>query len=275
MQSLTQTYFEQTASYWDQVYDADDVWGAIYRQRQAITLAWIDQLGIEKESKVLEIGCGAGLVAVALAQKGFRVRATDSVAAMITRTRERVASASLSDRVTVTLADAHSLDLEDRTFSLAVALGVIPWVRSPLRMVQEMARVVKSGGHLIVTADNRMRLTHLLDPACSPPLSRLVRPAAGLVRAGLRRPVAEVTRATMHTPAEVDSWLASAGLVKVASATFGFGPFTLLGRNMMPAQAGTWLHWRLEALAAGSAPILGSTGAQYIVMARKERLLDD
>jgi ubiquinone/menaquinone biosynthesis C-methylase UbiE len=272
MHSPIETYFEQTAPYWDEVYDQSDVLGATYRRRLEVTISWIDSLDLAPGSRVLEIGCGTGLTAVALARRGFHVDATDSVAGMLERTRRRAAEAGVADRLRTFVADAESLDLEDQSFDLALAVGVAPWVRSPLRMVQEMQRVLVAGGYLLITADNRMRLTHLLDPVCNPALAPVVGPLGRLlVRLRLRRLTDHPPRAAMHRPAEVDGWLRAAGFTKVSGSTLGFGPFTLLGNPVLPARAALRLHRTLDGLADRGLPGLRAAGTQYVVLARKER----
>lgn len=266
-----ETYFEQTASYWDDVYGSEDLWGAIYRRRQQVALSWIDRLGLAPGTGVLEIGCGTGLTAVALAQRGLNVDAVDSVPAMLERTRRRADGATPPGRVRTFVADAESLDFEDESFGLVLTLGVTPWVPSPSRMVSEIRRVLKPGGHLLLTADNRVRLTNLLDPACSLPLRPVARIAGRLlVRFRLRRDPGRTPAATMHRPAEVDGWLHSAGLVKAMWTTVGFGPFTLLGHPVLPGVAALWVHRSLDRLADQGVPVLRSAGNQYIVLARRE-----
>jgi hypothetical protein len=60
-----------------------------------------------------------------------------------------------------------------------------------------------------------------------------------------------------------------AGLLRVEAATFGFGPFTLLGRRLLREPAAVRLHHVLQRLADRRVPILRATGNQYIVLGRK------
>src|SRR5439155_24113789 len=125
----------------------------------------------------------AGHTAVALAQKGFVVAAIDTVPRMLSLARARAAEQGVSQRLQFAYGDAHALGFGDGTFQLVVALGVVPWLYSPALALREMARVLQPGGLLIVTTDNRLRLTQLLDPRLTPAL------------AGARRTVRRVMRA--------------------------------------------------------------------------------
>jgi hypothetical protein len=63
--------------------------------------------------------------------------------------------------------------------------------------------------------------------------------------------------------------LARAGLAKVADQTVGFGPFTFLGRPLLPARVGIQVHESLQRLADKGVPALRSRGSNYLVLARK------
>jgi ubiquinone/menaquinone biosynthesis C-methylase UbiE len=106
-------------------------------------------------ARVLEVGAGAGLTGVALADRGYQVTAVDSSAAMTETIRGRAAEAAVASRLQVSLGDAHRLPFADGAFGLVVALGVIPWLHSPERAARELARVLTPGGYLVVSADNR------------------------------------------------------------------------------------------------------------------------
>src|SRR5258708_27071618 len=82
-QQQVNAYFQSQSSYWEDIYSSSGVQGEVYRERQAAALAWIDSLALVPGSKVLEIGCGAGFLSVALAQRGLRVQAIDPAEAMV------------------------------------------------------------------------------------------------------------------------------------------------------------------------------------------------
>jgi hypothetical protein len=150
-----------------------------------------------------------------------------------------------------------------------LALGVVPWLHSPAQATQEMARVLQTGGHLVLNADNRARLNRLLDPLHSPPLEPLRWAAkAALARLHLWRPSRQ-PMVTYHSCAEFDRIVATAGLEWVTGMTFGFGPFSLLGRTVLPDEVGVKVNRSLQGLADRGVPVLRGTGAQYLVVARR------
>src|SRR5581483_8736280 len=82
-------FFQDRAAWWAAIYAGGDVEAAMYRARQTAALAWVDALTRADGARALEIGCGAGFLAVALAQRGYRVTAIDASAAMVDRTRRQ------------------------------------------------------------------------------------------------------------------------------------------------------------------------------------------
>lgn len=266
---LVQRFFESQAEYWHDVYDGTDVFSAVIRRRQAMALAWIDRLDPAPQTPVLEVGCGAGSLAVTLAQGGMSVQAVDTVPAMVELTRRRSIDAGVDQQLHVGEGDAHSLDFADATFQVVVALGVLPWLHSPDRAVQEMARVLRPGGFMIFSADNWAGLDQLVDPFRNPFLTPLKRAAKhALVRVGAKRDEAFAQPHTLRR-SHVDRILTEAQLTRIDSTTCGFGPFSIFKKRVVPNRIGVSLDHRLQALVDGGVPVLQAAGHHYMVLARK------
>jgi ubiquinone/menaquinone biosynthesis C-methylase UbiE len=265
-------YFQSQASFWRDIYTSGGVYAQIYRDRHAAALTWIDGLALAPGSQVLEIGCGAGFMAIALARRGLQVWAIDSTEAMLELARQNVEASGVT--LSLDIGDATALEFGDASFDLVVALGVIPWLEQSELAMQEMARITKPGGHVVFSADNRVRLNALLDPLLNPmlvPLKRSVKVA--LHRLGQRHLSSKDIGATLHSLSFIDKVVARAGLSKTRSKTLGFGPFTLFRRTIIPESMGTRLHLRLQTLADRGVFGFRSTGAQYLVLATKPGFL--
>ncbi len=269
-QEQVNAYFQSRSSYWKDIYTSGGVQGEIYRDRQAAVLAWIDSLALAPGSKVLEIGCGAGFMAVALAERGFHVYAIDSTEEMVKLARQHAAESGHATQISLHVGDVYALNFEDGFFDLVMALGVIPWLERVERAIQEMARVIRPGGYLILTADNRARLIYLLDPLVNPALKPLRKSVKGVLeRLGFPHWFSNKINSTLHDSCFIDGTLARAELVKMRGMTLGFGPFSFLHRRVLPEPLGTAIHRRLQRLADRNIPVFRSTGTQYLVLARK------
>jgi ubiquinone/menaquinone biosynthesis C-methylase UbiE len=266
---VVRAHFTAEATYWEDVYQKTGVAALIYQQRRQIALAWADRLALPRGAPVLELGCGAGLTAVAVAERGLCVTAVDATEAMLARTRRRAADAGVRNRLRVQLGDAQALGFADQTFELVIALGLVPWLQGVGQALEEIARVLRPGGYLILTVDNRQRIDYFLDPLHNIPLRSLkYRVKAVLRRLGLwHRP--EPFRPNLHTAADAAMLLRAAGLEPLADVPLGFGPFTLFGRSVLPQRIGVYLHRLLQLLAERGALSLRERSGQYVVLARK------
>ncbi len=273
-QERVDSYFDSRSSDWEEIYNTRSVQGVIHQTRMAMVLEWIDDLALPKRSRILEVGCGVGLTTIELARRGYVVDGIDSSEVMVERARRNASGSDVGDRVKVFRGDANSLPFADDTFTLVLAMGVIPWLESPDTAVREMARIVKPGGYVIMNSDNLLRLNYLIDPLRNPalaPLRSLLKRT--LEKARLRKPRADAGLVHMHTTSYMDRVFSQNQLEVEKAMMLGFGPFSFLGRTLLPDSLGIRLHHRLQALADRGVAGLRSTGSQYVVLARKRRTL--
>lgn len=270
-QAALDTLFETEADYWTRLYADASVLAAVHRYRSRLTLRWIDELRLAPGSTVLEVGCGPGLLAVELARRGLIVEATDTVEAMLDRARRTAASAGVEDRIRFDVRDVHDLGFDDERFALVVGLGVLPWIDRPAAALAEIARVLALSGRVILSINNRLPLHVLADPARLPllaPVRDATREVIGAVR---RAPGRERARPiTFAKPAAFAGELERAGLHLLRDQPFGFGPFTVLGWDVLPASVGVALEGRLQRRAErADRRLLEAFAAQYLVSAER------
>ncbi len=270
-QGKVTAYFQSQSSFWNDIYTDQGVYAEIHRNRHSTVLAWIDSLSYPRDTNVLEVGCGAGYMSVALAQKGFRVHAIDPSAAMIELARKHGEESGVSAQLSLHVGDACSLAFADNSFDLIIAIGVIPWLDRPELAMQEMSRVCQPNGYVVLTADNRSRLNVLLDPWLNPALKPLKQQVKRVLeQSSLRKQSSNDVDSTLHRRRYIDAVLMSNTLVKTRSMTLGFGPFSLFRRTIIPEPWGTALHHRLQSLANKNVVGLRSCGSHYLVMAKKQ-----
>jgi ubiquinone/menaquinone biosynthesis C-methylase UbiE len=263
----TTAHFDSASDFWRALYEQEGLEGVIYRERMQHALSWIEELRLPPGARVLDAGCGAGLLSVALAEGGLQVIASDASEAMLQGARQTVAERGLQERIEVRHEDVHRLNLPSEHFDAVVALGLLPWVHDDAQTVRELARVLRPGGTLILTADNRMRLSSLIEPRLNPLLTPLK-----LLRRLRRRLFGQASfsgaRWRLHRPRQVHRLLRDAGLRPHRRAWVGFGPFTVLDRPVLGDRRGLWLHEHLERR-AGRSRVLRAGGWHYLVAAVK------
>jgi ubiquinone/menaquinone biosynthesis C-methylase UbiE len=264
-QKKVNSYFQSLSSHWRDVYTNNDVKAEIIRDRHAAVLSWVESLALAPGSRVLEVGCGAGFLAIALAQRGLHVHAIDSTESMIEQARQNATQSEVGELLTLDVGNVYSLAFQDESFDLVIAIGVIPWLKQAELAIREMGRVATRGGYVIFTTANLSGLASLLDPWINPflvPLKRFVK--RQLERLGF--PSSSPTM-IFHSNRFIDKTLRGVGLVKIQAMTRGFG-FSL-NHKTLPPPLGTTLHHFLQRLADQNVPGVRSTGMAYFVMARK------
>src|SRR5689334_10159990 len=105
VQQKVNDYFESSADYWKEIYSDNRLLPTIYQDRHKTVLDWITDLRLPMNARILEVGCGAALITFALAERGYRVQAVDSAAAMLRMTRRTAINRGLNDRITLQRAD--------------------------------------------------------------------------------------------------------------------------------------------------------------------------
>jgi SAM-dependent methyltransferase len=103
---------------------------------------WIDY-GSLTDKSVLDVGCGVGLMTSGLAARND-VWGVDISKGLLGIAREKGLKALM--------ASCDCLPFKDGDFDLVLCVGVIPYFEDPRRILDELHRVTKKGGRIVVTS---------------------------------------------------------------------------------------------------------------------------
>ncbi len=266
-QKVIDSYFHEQAPYWQEIYKGTGVMDIVHQLRLRTVVGFASKLPPSRVQRVLDAGCGAGLTTVELARRGYCVYAVDSVPEMIELTRAGAGREQVQSQVRCARGNVQNLPFGDASFDLVIASGVLPWVPAPEDAVRELSRVLKPGGRMILTTDNRWGLCWVLDPLTNPWLKPVKDAVMNLMPRILNvKPRARVRMTSIKGCARL---LHANNLTVSEQSTLGFGPFSLFKREVLPQGAGVRMHRTLQTLADRRYPVLRWTGAQYVVMAEK------
>jgi 2-polyprenyl-6-hydroxyphenyl methylase/3-demethylubiquinone-9 3-methyltransferase len=154
--------YDQLGERW---YTAQDDPIALLRAETAHRTPWmVEEMrrrvgGSPSPMRVLDIGCGAGFLANALArEEGFVVTGIDASAPSLAV----AASHDTTGAVTYEVADAYALPYATGSFDVVCAMDFLEHVVFPERVVAEAARVLRPGGLFFFHTFNRTALAWLV-----------------------------------------------------------------------------------------------------------------
>lgn len=143
-------------------YEASDTPIALLRAEARHRNPWlvrqITSLIGARTCRVLDVGCGGGLLANYMARCGHRVDAIDACG-------EALAVARANDRtgtVRYHQADAYALPFPDGSFDVACAMDLLEHVERPDQVIAELSRVLAPSGVLFFHTFNRTWLAKLI-----------------------------------------------------------------------------------------------------------------
>jgi phosphatidylethanolamine/phosphatidyl-N-methylethanolamine N-methyltransferase len=182
---------------WAPIYDM--IFDRVFRDGRRAAVDAAEAIG----GRILEVGVGTGLSLPGYAEANFLV-GVDISAKMLRKARERVAKLQLENVAGLAVMDAESLGFPDSFFDVVVAQYVVTAVPIPERALDELARVLRPGGEIVITSrigaevglratieKRLMPVTSRLGWRTEFPLERYLRWAAGVpaVRLVESRPI--------------------------------------------------------------------------------------
>jgi len=121
---------------------------AAYLEQLCLPLhgAALDAAHIGPGTRLLDAGCGTGLVAVLAKFRGAEVSGLDASAALLAVARERLPAADWRD------GDLEAIPFADGSFDAVTAINSVFYAADMAAAMRELARVVRRGGRIVITA---------------------------------------------------------------------------------------------------------------------------
>jgi ubiquinone/menaquinone biosynthesis C-methylase UbiE len=112
--------------------------------------ALVAKLGITKDIKVLDLGCGDGTTLIPAAKLGANVTGVDIARNLVDAGNKRIKEEGL-DNCNIQWGDATNLqDLADHQFDLAISIFGAMFAPKPFDVAKELVRVTKKGGRIVM-----------------------------------------------------------------------------------------------------------------------------
>lgn len=127
--------------------------------------------GVTAGTRVLDVGCGTGVVAITAARLGAEVKAIDLTPELLERARENAAVAEV--KVEWSEGDAEELPFEDEEFDVVLSQFAHIFAPRPEVALKEMLRVLRPGGTIAFSTwppESLVGRTHEIRVRYTPPL---------------------------------------------------------------------------------------------------------
>ncbi|MGE0031051.1 MAG: bifunctional 2-polyprenyl-6-hydroxyphenol methylase/3-demethylubiquinol 3-O-methyltransferase UbiG [Steroidobacteraceae bacterium] len=188
--------------------------------------------------RVLDVGCGGGLLAEGMARRGARVTGIDLAPGALEVARLHALESGVA--VDYRLVAAESLaDAEPASFDLVTCLEMLEHVPDPPAVVAALARLVRPGGDVVCSTINRNAKAFALAIVGAEYVLRLL-------------PMGTHQYARLIRPSELARWARAAGLEISDLAGLDYNPATRQARVSADTSVNYLAHFQRPAPAAGA-----------------------
>ncbi|EGV50893.1 bifunctional 2-polyprenyl-6-hydroxyphenol methylase/3-demethylubiquinol 3-O-methyltransferase UbiG [Candidatus Endoriftia persephone] len=163
-----------------------------------LRLGYIDQIAHLAGKEVLDVGCGGGILAESMAERGAQVTGIDMGEAPLQVARLHLFESGLEvnyERIPV----ERLAEERPAAFDVVTCMEMLEHVPDPASVINACARLVKPGGHVFFSTLNRNPKSYLFAIVGAEYLLRLL-------------PKGTHDFAKFIKPAELDRWIRAAGL---------------------------------------------------------------
>jgi 2-polyprenyl-6-hydroxyphenyl methylase / 3-demethylubiquinone-9 3-methyltransferase len=184
-------------------------------------LEFIDQRVALDGKRVLDIGCGGGILAESMAARGARVTAIDMAPAPLAVARIHLRESGLEVEYLKSTAEAHA-EVRAGAYDVVTCLEMLEHVPDPSQVVGACARLVRPGGKVFFSTINRNPKAWVMAIIGAEYVLRLL-------------PRGTHEYAKLIRPSELAEWIRDAGLELDGFTGMHYNPFTrdcTLGGNV-------------------------------------------
>ena len=143
---------ERIQEKYEEIYTQSDEW--LYAKSQGVhSIVYALIAERLRGRSLLDVGCGAGRLAIMSAHEADRVTAFDFSGAAIAIAELNATCAGR--QISFEVADIHGFcERSDETFDVVTMLGVLEHVEDPVRSLRDISSVMRDGGTLVVSCPN-------------------------------------------------------------------------------------------------------------------------
>lgn len=224
--------FDATASRW---WDADGDMRPLH-DLNPVRLEYVERAGPLAGKTIVDVGCGGGLLAEAMARKGGKVLGIDLASELLDVARLHATQAGVAVDYERHSAEALA-EARPGCFELVTCMEMLEHVPDPAAVIGALARLVKPGGDVFVSTLNRTPRAYFFAVLGAEYLLRIL-------------PAGTHSYEKFIRPSELAQWAKDEGLQLVDVTGLDYDPFTRHARLTNDARVNYLVHLRRTAAGA-------------------------
>lgn len=195
-----------------------------------VRLQYIERAGPLVGRKVLDVGCGGGLLAEAMARKGAKVTGIDLADDLLQVARLHALEGGVEVDYLLQSAEQHVVDHAGE-YEIVACMEMLEHVPDPTAVIDAMARLVRPGGHVFISTLNRTLKAYAMAIVGAEYVLRLL-------------PAGTHTYEKFIRPSELRAWSRAAGLEVSDIVGLDYDPFARKASLASDASVNYLVHLR-------------------------------
>lgn len=151
-------YYRTKAAVYNERYTVEATGELLWVRHRAIVEV-VRGWGLPPGSRVLDLGCGPGVLTRELERMGYHGVGLDASPAMIEHSKRQARAEGLGESWVYELGDVEAVPFPDQSFDGAVCAGVIDYLGDDDKLLAEVFRVLKPGGRFLLCFTNKFGYT--------------------------------------------------------------------------------------------------------------------
>jgi 2-polyprenyl-6-hydroxyphenyl methylase/3-demethylubiquinone-9 3-methyltransferase len=217
--------FEAAASRW---WDPEGEMRPLH-ELNPVRLEYVERSGPLTGRDVIDVGCGGGLLAEAMARKGARVTALDMAQDLLDVAKLHASESGVRVNYLLESAEDHAAT-HASGYDVVTCMEMLEHVPDPAQVVTALAALAKPGGHVFVSTINRTPRAYLRAVIGAEYVLRLL-------------PTGTHTYDKFIRPSELAAWAQAAGLRTFDVAGLDYDPFGRSARIVTDARVNYLMHF--------------------------------